>query len=94
MKITFRWLTFLAITLSASAWAGDPGITLEEAVAKVQKDTGGKVLSADTILHERGKTTEYRLKVLTPDGHVRVVPVRTETSKIPDATDRDTKEKH
>nr|WP_240922605.1 hypothetical protein [Oleiagrimonas sp. C23AA] len=51
-------------------------MTLEQAVAKVQSDTGGKVLAADT--QRRGRTIEYRIKVLTPNGHVRVVPVRTE----------------
>ncbi|MBB3225928.1 putative membrane protein YkoI [Luteibacter sp. Sphag1AF] len=96
MKITFRPLFFAALLLAgASAWAGsDQALTLEQAVSKVQKDTGGKVLSADTRLVERGRITEYRVKVLTLDGHVRVVPIRSETAKIPDSTDRDTKEKH
>jgi hypothetical protein len=95
MMITSRSLAFLFLLLvSASAMAGEPGLTLEQAVTKVQKDTGGKVLSADTRLVERGRITEYRVKVLTLDGHVRVVPIRTETAKIPDMTDRDTKEKH
>ncbi|TCV95819.1 hypothetical protein EC912_102164 [Luteibacter rhizovicinus] len=95
MKITFRPLFFAALLCGASVCAAsDQALTLEQAVSKVQKDTGGKVLSADTRLVERGRITEYRVKVLTLDGHVRVVPVRTETAKIPEATDRDNKEKH
>jgi hypothetical protein len=95
MKITLRSLGFALLLASGSAWAADSGLTLQEAVTKVQKETGGKVLSADTRLVERGRITEYRVKVLTLDGHVRVVPVRTETAKIPDtSTDRDNKEKN
>ncbi len=55
------------------------GMTLEQAVAKVQNETRGKVLQADT--RQLGHITEYRIKVLTPDGHVRVVPVRTVAAK-------------
>jgi hypothetical protein len=94
MKITLPSLIFLGFVLCAPAHAVETGLTLEKAVAKVQQDTGGKVLSAQTRTLEHGLTTEYRLKVLTPDGHVRVVPVRTETAKIPGATPVDTKEKH
>lgn len=94
MKITFLSLISLGFVLCAPAWASQTGLTLEEAVVKVQQETGGKVLSAQTLTREHGLTTEYRLKVLTPDGHVRVVPVRTETAKIPTATPGDTKEKH
>lgn len=63
------------------------GMTLEQAVAKVQNETRGKVLQADT--RQLGHITEYRIKVLTPDGHVRVVPVRTEAAKA-----KNDKEKH
>lgn len=51
-----------------------PGVTLDEAVAKVEKQTHGKVLRASS--RQYGNATEYRIKVLTPDGHVRVIPVR------------------
>ncbi len=93
MKITLRSLSFALLLASGGAWAGDSGqgLSLQEAVTKVQQETGGKVLSAWSI--ERGPITEYRVKVLTLDGHVKVVPIRTETAKIPDTTDRDTKEK-
>lgn len=52
------------------------------------------MLSADTRLVERGRITEYRVKVLTLDGHVKVVPVRTETAKPLDMSAGDNKEKH
>ncbi|MET0935162.1 MAG: hypothetical protein ABWX83_04190 [Luteibacter sp.] len=96
MKITFRPLFFAALCLASplAAQADDQSMTLEQAVSKVQKETGGKVLSADTRLVERGRITEYRVKVLTLDGHVRVVPVRTETAKPLDASAGDNKEKH
>jgi hypothetical protein len=80
-------LLILALLLAAGAAsahaqkskAPKQPLTLEQAVAKVQKQTGGKVLAADT--QRRGHTIEYRIKVLTPKGHVRVVPVRTEAPR-------------
>ncbi|SFW41613.1 MULTISPECIES: PepSY domain-containing protein [Luteibacter] len=95
MKITFRPLFFAALCLALPVAAlADQSLTLEQAVSKVQKETGGKVLSADTRLVERGRITEYRVKVLTLDGHVKVVPVRTETAKPLDMSAGDNKEKH
>lgn len=95
MKITFRPLLFAAICAGLPAAAlAEQYMTLEQAVSKVQKDTGGKVLSADTRLVERGRITEYRVKVLTLDGHVKVVPIRTETAKPLDATSGENKERH
>lgn len=95
MKITFLPLFFAAICLALPlAVSAQQSLTLEQAVTKVQQETGGKVLSADTRLVERGRITEYRVKVLTLDGHVRVVPVRTETARSQDVDPRDNKEKH
>jgi hypothetical protein len=45
----------------------DPG--LAAAVAEARRRTGGKVLSAE----RRGE--QYRIKVLTPDGRVRILHV-------------------
>lgn len=56
-------------------------VTLDQAVLKVQQDTGGKVLSADQ--RGVGRRQEYRIKVLTPEGHVKVVTVSSEPSKKP-----------
>ena len=77
------------LTMGASAWAGqssEPSMSLEQAVTQVQHETGGKVLSASTV--RRGRSSfEHRVKVLTPDGHVRVVTVTTDASKGPASGD-------
>jgi uncharacterized membrane protein YkoI len=49
-------------------------LSAQEAVAKVQQETSGKVLSVQTLTI--GKRKVYRIKVLTPDGQVRVVQVQ------------------
>jgi len=46
-------------------------MSLEQAVKQVQHQTNGRILAADTI--PRGQTKLYRIKVLTPQGHVRVM---------------------
>ncbi|MDA3912751.1 hypothetical protein [Oleiagrimonas sp.] len=56
-------------------------LTLEQAVARVQNQTGGQVLKADT--RQQGRITEYRIKVLTPDGHVRIVTLRSDRQNAP-----------
>ncbi len=48
-------------------------ISAQEAVAQVQHDTNGKVLSVQTL--DMGKRKVYRIKVLTRDGQVRVLEV-------------------
>ena len=52
---------------------GEAGVSLNEAVRQVQRETGGRVLSADTI--NQGGRTVHRIKVLTPSGQVRVVVI-------------------
>lgn len=47
--------------------------SLQEAISKVERDTHGKVLSAET--KHNGRSTVYRIKVLTREGQVRVVEV-------------------
>ena|SRR5579859_1579815 len=84
MKTILR-ATVLLLSLSAgsavlAAQSAEPAMSLEQAVAQVQQETGGKVLSASTV--RRGRSSfEHRVKVLTPTGHVRVVTVTTEASK-------------
>ncbi|MHA6204658.1 PepSY domain-containing protein [Dyella soli] len=90
MKTILR-TSALLILLSASAavlavQTAEPAMSLEQAVAQVQQETGGKVLSASTVRRGRG-SFEHRVKVLTPTGHVRVVTVTTEASKAPASTD-------
>jgi uncharacterized membrane protein YkoI len=60
----------------AVASAGARELTTQEAVAKVQQETSGKVLSVQTLM--QGKRKVYRIKVLTLDGQVRVVQVPAE----------------
>ncbi|MBL8244861.1 MAG: hypothetical protein JNL89_11755, partial [Rhodanobacteraceae bacterium] len=47
--------------------------TLKEAIDQVERETRGKVLAADTI-RTRG-TVVYRIKVLMPDGRVRIFQI-------------------
>ncbi len=65
-------LAFIVL-LSLLAWLPVAAATLKEAIEQVERETGGKVLSADTI-RTRG-TVVYRIKVLMPDGRVRVFQI-------------------
>ena len=71
-------LALLALALGACpALAQSRGksadLSLGEAVSKVQQETDGQVLSAESRRWDR--RTEYRIKVLTPEGHVRVMTI-------------------
>ena len=48
-------------------------MTLQDAIAKVERETGAKVLSAETKGGARQKV--YRIKALTRDGQVKVIDV-------------------
>ena len=66
----------LALALGASPAAAQarPGdLSLGEAVTRAQQETSGQVLSAESV--RRDRRTEYRIKVLTPQGHVRVMTI-------------------
>ncbi|HSH28283.1 MAG TPA: hypothetical protein VK971_00125 [Thiohalobacter sp.] len=54
---------------SAERPGGDPG--LDRAVAEIERRTGGRVLSAERV--DRDGREAYRIKLLTRDGHVRVI---------------------
>lgn len=60
-----------SLCLSAPLLAREGAANLQEAIAQVQRETGGRVLSADTVA--TGTREVYRIKVLTPDGRVRVI---------------------
>jgi uncharacterized membrane protein YkoI len=49
-------------------------VSQDQAAAKVRADTGGRVLDVKTTT--QGGTTVYLVKVLLPDGRVRVISVR------------------
>ncbi len=72
----------LLICLSAGALAAEPvapSVTLDQAVLKVKQETGGTVLSAEP--RRVGRRLEYRIKVLTPRGHVKVLAISSEPGK-------------
>jgi uncharacterized membrane protein YkoI len=48
-------------------------ISLDEAVARVRRQTGGRILSAETVQHNH--RVMHRIKVLLPSGHVRIISV-------------------
>jgi hypothetical protein len=77
-------LIWLSMGVVATTGAQSAAMTLDQAVLKVQQDTGGKVLSAKQ--RGIGHRQEYRIKVLTPDGHVREMAVSSEASKNPVST--------
>lgn len=56
------------------------GMSLEAAASLVQRQTGGRVLSAD--VEWAGGQQVYRFKVLTPDGRVRVYRVDPESGAL------------
>ncbi|HTV86450.1 MAG TPA: hypothetical protein VME63_13640 [Dyella sp.] len=67
----------------AQSSAPPSGLSLEQAVQQVQQREGGKVLSAEP--RHIGRRVEYRIKVLTPEGHVRVLAVPAEPGRAPAA---------
>lgn len=69
-----RWLLagLLGLTVLAPA-AAQRAISLQDAVERVQRDTGGKILSAESV--RQGRADVYRIKVLTREGRVQVVTV-------------------
>jgi hypothetical protein len=75
-------LLLLALGLSAVVGAAEPErpkLKLRDAEEQVRQETGGRILSAQTVGH--GKNQVYRIKVLTAKGSVRVVQVPTRTEK-------------
>lgn len=68
-------LALLSLALIAPA-AGEersdgPHSRLPESVRRVERETGGKVLQVRPI--QRGDREIYRMKVLTPDGRVKIM---------------------
>lgn len=76
----------LAMASAAGAWeqrsvhereglqvAKREGVSLEQAASRIQRKTGGRILSADVIDRKGGVV--YRIKVLMPSGHVRIFHV-------------------
>lgn len=55
-------------------------LSLDQAAARVRKETGGRVLSART--QNRNGRTVHRIKVLMPSGHVKIVRVDAATGEM------------
>jgi hypothetical protein len=68
-------LFLLALALALPAVAEErsdgPHSRLPESVRRVERETGGKVLQVRPI--QRGDREIYRMKVLTPDGRVKIM---------------------
>ncbi len=62
----------------AEQGGGSYGVTLEQAVQQVRQRTGGRILSAETVSQD-GRPV-HRIKVMTPQHHVKVYYVDAEAS--------------
>ena len=76
-----KWIAWWFLGCTALAGAAEepqsqpPKLKLHDAIEQVRHDTGGRILSAETVGH--GRNQVYRIKVLTQAGVVRVVQVPT-----------------
>jgi len=52
------------------------GVSLDAAVKQVKQQTGGRILTADTVTRNGNKV--HRIKVLLPDGTVKVMYINAE----------------
>jgi len=68
----FALQLIIALSLALAVGTAD-AMSLNQAVNKVKRDTGGKVLSARTVV--QGDREVHLIKVLTKDGRVRTVRV-------------------
>jgi hypothetical protein len=73
MRSRFLASLLLAASLVPGPVAAQRATSLQDAVESVQRKTGGRVLSAETV--RAGKDKLYRVKVLTPEGRVQVITV-------------------
>lgn len=69
-------LVLLLLPLGAAAEGRDdapaePPLELRDSVRRVERETGGRVLRVEPV--RRGGQDTYRMKVLTPEGRVRVM---------------------
>lgn len=62
-------------TVTVQDLLGGPqdGMSLDQAVNKVKRETGGRILSAKTV--KKDGVTVHRIKVLTPDKRVMVYEI-------------------
>lgn len=70
MKFLTALTTALLMTLTLPAWAD---VSRDDAAATAQRSSGGRVLAVDKT--DQGGRAVWRVKVLTPQGEVRVILV-------------------
>jgi hypothetical protein len=63
----------LGVALASLPAQAQRAVDLQDAVERVQRQTNGRILSAETVRVGRQKV--YRVKVLRPEGRVQVVMV-------------------
>jgi uncharacterized membrane protein YkoI len=80
LRIFIMTMVMIMITLPLSAMpvygmqlAANERVTLEQAVARVKQQTGGRILTAETQSHDNQPV--HRIKVLLPDGRIRVITI-------------------
>ena len=76
MRPMRRCSTAIALVALAVLFVAAPAMaytSLQDAISKVERETRGKVLSAET--KHNGRSTVYRIKVITREGQVRVIEV-------------------
>lgn len=73
MRLVFAIALAVLLVAAAKPAAAQRALDLQDAVERVQRRTGGRILSAETV--RVGRQKHYRVKVLTPEGRVRIVMV-------------------
>ena len=76
MKFLTALTTALLMTLALPAWAD---VSRDDAAATAQKASGGRVLAVDKA--DREGRAVWRVKVLTPQGEVKVILVDVASSR-------------
>ncbi len=69
----FLSILLLVLSLGIAVEPASAAMSREQAVRMVKQQTDGRILSVDTV--RRGNRIIHRIKVLTAEGHVRVIEV-------------------
>jgi len=73
------WMVLAAILLLAAPQEALARASRDDAAATAQRMTGGRVLSVERI--RQGDREVWRVKVVTPQGEMRVIVVDVETGQ-------------
>jgi len=77
MNVLIKSLCALLIVVAAPAWAD---ISRDEAAAAAQRVAAGRVLSVDKA--EADRRPAWRVKVVTPQGEVRVILIDAASGRV------------